>query len=88
MLAPKGALEIHEQAWNCYPYCKTVISVSLAREDYLIWCPSLLFPSQNPDYMKDGFHITIETIHVANDKGEQHNVCTYLCYVRTTVIKT
>lgn len=28
MLAPKGALEIHEKAWNCYPYCKTVISVS------------------------------------------------------------
>lgn len=28
-LAPKGALEIHEKAWNCYPYCKTVISVSL-----------------------------------------------------------
>lgn len=28
MLAPKGALEIHEEAWNAYPYCKTVISVS------------------------------------------------------------
>ena len=24
--------------------------------------------------MKDGFHITITTIHVENDKGEQHNV--------------
>ena len=30
MLAPKGALEIHEKAWNCYPYCKTIISVSSA----------------------------------------------------------
>lgn len=27
MLAPKGSLEIHEQAWNSYPHCKTVISV-------------------------------------------------------------
>ena len=27
MLAPKGAMEIHEEAWNAYPYCKTVISV-------------------------------------------------------------
>lgn len=54
MLAPKGALEIHEKAWNCYPYCRTIIS--------------------NPDYMKDGFHITIETIHVDNDKGLQANV--------------
>lgn len=27
-LAPKGSLEIHEEAWNAYPYCKTVITVS------------------------------------------------------------
>jgi len=26
MVAPKGALEIHEEAWNAYPYCKTVLS--------------------------------------------------------------
>jgi len=26
LLAPKGSLEIHEEAWNAYPYCKTVIS--------------------------------------------------------------
>ncbi|XP_015788938.1 phosphatidylinositol transfer protein alpha isoform-like [Tetranychus urticae] len=25
-LAPKGSLEIHEEAWNAYPYCKTVIT--------------------------------------------------------------
>lgn len=29
LLAPKGSLEIHEEAWNAYPYCKTVISVSI-----------------------------------------------------------
>lgn len=27
LLAPKGSLEIHEEAWNAYPYCKTVITV-------------------------------------------------------------
>jgi hypothetical protein len=26
LLAPKGALEVHEEAWNAYPYCKTVIT--------------------------------------------------------------
>jgi len=26
LLAPKGALEIHEEAWNAYPYCRTVIT--------------------------------------------------------------
>lgn len=28
MLLPKNSLEIHEEAWNAYPYCKTVITVS------------------------------------------------------------
>lgn len=26
LLAPKGSLEIHEEAWNAYPYCKTVLT--------------------------------------------------------------
>ena len=26
MLAPAGSLEIHEEAWNAYPYCRTVLS--------------------------------------------------------------
>lgn len=26
MLAPKGALEFREEAWNAYPYCKTVVT--------------------------------------------------------------
>ena len=26
MVAPTGSLEIHEEAWNAYPYCKTVLS--------------------------------------------------------------
>lgn len=29
MIAPKGSLEIHEEAWNAYPYCRTVITVSI-----------------------------------------------------------
>ena len=29
LLAPKGSLEIHEEAWNAYPYCRTVITVRL-----------------------------------------------------------
>lgn len=30
LLAPKGSLEIHEEAWNAYPYCRTVITVGVA----------------------------------------------------------
>eukprot|EP00834_Sanchytrium_tribonematis_P008463 NODE_1004_length_2718_cov_0.682321.p2 type:complete len:254 gc:universal NODE_1004_length_2718_cov_0.682321:315-1076(+) len=25
-LAPSGSLEVHEEAWNCYPWCKTVLT--------------------------------------------------------------
>lgn len=25
-LAPKGSMELHEEAWNAYPYCRTVIT--------------------------------------------------------------
>lgn len=52
-IAPKGSLEVHEEAWNAYPYCKTVIT--------------------NPDYMKQNFLISIETMHVQDD-GNQENV--------------
>lgn len=52
-LAPKGSLEIHERAWNAYPYCRTIVT--------------------NPDYMKDGFFIYIETMHYP-DRGEMANI--------------
>lgn len=30
MMLPKNSLEVHEEAWNAYPYCKTVISVNIS----------------------------------------------------------
>lgn len=53
LIMPKGALEIHEEAWNAYPYCRTIIT--------------------NPDYMKAGFQVKIETWHKQND-GQEENV--------------
>lgn len=50
LLAPKGSLEIHEEAWNAYPYCRTVIT--------------------NPKFMKDGFKILIDTLHLAGPGNE------------------
>eukprot|EP00105_Crassostrea_gigas_P018921 XP_011437181.1 PREDICTED: phosphatidylinositol transfer protein alpha isoform [Crassostrea gigas] len=26
LIAPKGSLEIHEKAWNAYPYCRTIVT--------------------------------------------------------------
>ncbi|XP_011503545.1 PREDICTED: phosphatidylinositol transfer protein alpha isoform [Ceratosolen solmsi marchali] len=37
MLLPKSSLEIHEEAWNAYPYCKTVISnPGYMKENFII----------------------------------------------------
>ncbi|KAF5911700.1 hypothetical protein HPG69_015677 [Diceros bicornis minor] len=40
MLAPEGALNIHEKAWNAYPYCRTGIfspfQNEYMKEDFLI----------------------------------------------------
>lgn len=35
-LAPKGSLHMHEEAWNAFPYCRTVVSVR--RKAYQIDC--------------------------------------------------
>uniref|UniRef100_F7DM80 Phosphatidylinositol transfer protein alpha isoform n=1 Tax=Xenopus tropicalis TaxID=8364 RepID=F7DM80_XENTR len=60
MLAPEGALNIHEKAWNAYPYCRTK----------LISGPYILLQNE---YMKDDFLIKIETWHKP-DLGMQENV--------------
>uniref|UniRef100_A0A1I8EDP8 Phosphatidylinositol transfer protein N-terminal domain-containing protein n=1 Tax=Wuchereria bancrofti TaxID=6293 RepID=A0A1I8EDP8_WUCBA len=49
---PDAAFVLHEECWNAFPYCKTVI--------------------KNPDYMKDGFYINIESMHLP-DKGHTEN---------------
>eukprot|EP00062_Callorhinchus_milii_P011660 gi/632957846/ref/XP_007894707.1/ PREDICTED: phosphatidylinositol transfer protein alpha isoform [Callorhinchus milii] len=36
LLAPEGALNVHEKAWNAYPYCKTVITNEYMKDDFLI----------------------------------------------------
>jgi hypothetical protein len=33
-LAPTGALEIYEEAWNGYPYCKTVLTNGYMKENF------------------------------------------------------
>ena len=81
MLLPKNSLEVHEEAWNAYPYCRTVITVSeigfvihahhFLNSNYIKF---IIFPFyQNPGYMKENFVICIESLHIA-DEGNQDNV--------------
>ena len=73
MIAPTGSLEVHEEAWNAYPYCKVKKLIHPDSERNF----KDFFPLQtvvsNPGYMKDNFYITIETFHIA-DRGQQENV--------------
>jgi hypothetical protein len=54
LVAPKGALEVHEEAWNAYPYCRTVITVIkfVANEARILVLPLNLLPQNqyNPVY--------------------------------------
>ncbi|XP_033115448.1 phosphatidylinositol transfer protein alpha isoform-like isoform X1 [Anneissia japonica] len=36
LLAPKGSLEMHEKAWNAYPYCRTEISNSYMKDNFAL----------------------------------------------------
>ncbi|CEG65676.1 hypothetical protein RMATCC62417_02409 [Rhizopus microsporus] len=35
-LAPAGSLELHEEAWNAYPYCKTVLTNGYMGDNFSI----------------------------------------------------
>ncbi|XP_074593634.1 phosphatidylinositol transfer protein vib [Brevipalpus obovatus] len=74
-IAPKGSLEIHEEAWNAYPYCKTVLTnPNYMKGNFKIIIESLHFPDNGnqenvhelpPEKLKDREVIYID---IANDK--------------------
>ncbi|XP_062275344.1 phosphatidylinositol transfer protein alpha isoform-like [Scomber scombrus] len=35
-LAPKGSLEVHEKAWNAYPYCRTILTNEYMKDNFMI----------------------------------------------------
>ncbi|KAK6190719.1 hypothetical protein SNE40_002520 [Patella caerulea] len=47
LLAPKGSLEIHEKAWNAYPYCRTVITnPDYMKDNFFINIESMHMPDR------------------------------------------
>ncbi|XP_061722345.1 phosphatidylinositol transfer protein alpha isoform isoform X1 [Cydia pomonella] len=45
LLAPKGSLEVHEEAWNAYPYCRTVLTnPGYMKDNFVICIESLHLP--------------------------------------------
>lgn len=73
-LAPKGTLEMHEEAWNAYPYCKTVVNnPDYMKENFFIKIESL--HCQDNGTQENPFNLPkdvlakreIITIDIAND---------------------
>ena len=74
LLAPKGSLDIHEEAWNAYPYCKTVITnPDYMKGNFEICIQSLHLPdlgeSENVHNLpeKDWKNTEVIKIDIAND---------------------
>lgn len=74
LLAPKGSLEIHERAWNAYPYCRTIVSnPGYMQENFYIYIETMHYPDRGEmeniheldgDKVKRG----VTTIDIGNDK--------------------
>ena len=64
-----NALQVHEEAWNAYPYCKTVLS----NPGYMKVTLSLSSRSFSNVTFQDNFYIIIETYHLG-DRGDKENV--------------
>ncbi|CAG8441024.1 6955_t:CDS:2 [Diversispora eburnea] len=89
VLAPSGALELYEEAWNAYPHCKTEINPKLLKlfsiisnKLFQINClfQIIQFYPNYPNYsncqngyMKENFKLITESMHVDNSRGEIEN---------------
>ncbi|KAL5017677.1 hypothetical protein ScPMuIL_007266 [Solemya velum] len=59
VLAPKGSLEIHEKAWNAFPYCRTIVSnPDYMKENFYIKIETMHMPDRG----------TVENIHGLPDE--------------------
>ncbi|XP_071537192.1 phosphatidylinositol transfer protein alpha isoform-like [Panulirus ornatus] len=73
LVAPEGALQIHEKSWNAYPYSKTIYSSPFMKEDFLISIETLHVPdrgtSENIHRLTSEKWSTVEvvTVDIAND---------------------
>ncbi|XP_042298706.1 phosphatidylinositol transfer protein alpha isoform [Sceloporus undulatus] len=68
MLAPEGALNIHEKAWNAYPYCRTVITNEYMKDDFLIkietWHKADLGMQENVHKLEPNEWKNVEAIYI------------------------
>ncbi|KAF1761399.1 hypothetical protein GCK72_009655 [Caenorhabditis remanei] len=73
-IAPKGSLAIHEEAWNAYPYCKTVITnPDYMKENFYVKIETIHLPDSGTTENAHGLKgeelakREIVNINIAND---------------------
>lgn len=73
-IAPKGSLEIHERAWNAYPYCRTIVTnPGYMKDAFFIKIETMHYPDrgQVPNIHglseKELSQRTVVPIDIAND---------------------
>ncbi|XP_055513728.1 phosphatidylinositol transfer protein alpha isoform [Leucoraja erinacea] len=75
MLAPEGALNVHEKAWNAYPYCRTVITNEYMKDDFLLkietWHKPDLGNAENVHCLESNTWKNVEVIHIDIADREQ-----------------
>jgi len=78
VLLPTGALEVHEEAWNAFPYCKTVLTNPFMKDNFKMVVETLHMGNDRgelPNALKlspeDLAKREVITIDVANDPIEQ-----------------
>jgi len=67
VLMPKGTLEFHEEAWNAYPYCKTVYTnPKFMKENFTVTIESL--------HVAGGDHLLDNALNLPAEKLQQRQV--------------
>ncbi|XP_051891455.1 phosphatidylinositol transfer protein alpha isoform-like [Pristis pectinata] len=68
ILAPEGALNVHEKAWNAYPYCRTVITNEYMKDDFLLkietWHKPDLGNAENVHCLEPNTWKNVEVVHI------------------------
>ncbi|KAG1091052.1 hypothetical protein G6F42_019530 [Rhizopus arrhizus] len=62
-VAPAGALDLYEEAWNAYPYCKTVLKNGYMKDHF-----SIVYETLHVNGSRDLKKRNVIIIDVANDK--------------------
>lgn len=75
-IAPKGSLAIHEEAWNAYPYCKTVITnPDYMKENFYVKIETIHLPdngtTENVSFWLNALPKKQDEIQAHGLKGEE-----------------